>query len=428
MEERLITVLLVLSVGVIAYVVGGRRASRDAPREATAKDAPKTKDALVEVAKPRVAATDLASRDDVKSHSSTAKLAKSSVPSSKVESSVSKPASAAPSSSGRLADLATSVPSLVTTLDYEEDDAVEPTMVGRAASAPPSKRRIVQPPVKRIIFDDGAATEEPPRAEPLFLVHATAQTDKGLRRKRNEDSLGVLESKNLFIVADGMGGYAGGDRASALSVDTMMDAFRSNTFEGPVHADIPREASDLARAIQMANATIEEEVQKRRALAGMGTTVCAAVFSPNKSRLYIGHVGDSRCYRLRDGLFKQITADHTMAELGVKGPEGQHLSRAVGIWPTVTIDIVMAVPRTGDAYLLCSDGLTKMLPDDIIGNVLRNEDDPKAAVERLIFFANARGGKDNITVILVRVVPPDWKPTASDPTPSGSPAPPAGEA
>lgn len=109
-----------------------------------------------------------------------------------------------------------------------------------------------------------------------------------------------------------------------------------------------------------------------------------------------------------------MTADHTMADHGVTGPESAHLSRAVGIWPTVPIDIISGVPRLGDVYLLCSDGLTKMLNDDVIATVLRGEEDPKAAVERLIRFANSRGGKDNITVILVRVVPPDWKPRPSE--------------
>jgi protein phosphatase len=245
-----------------------------------------------------------------------------------------------------------------------------------------------------------------------------------MRRKRNEDSLGVLESKNLFRVADGLGGYAGGDRASKLAVDAVMDAYRSNSFDGAPHDDIAREGSEVARAIQMANLAIAEEAKRKPELKDMGTTICVAAFLPTKERLYVGHVGDSRCYRLRDSVFKQMTADHTMAEQGVKGPEGQQLSRAVGIWPTVVIDVLTARPKTGDVYLLCSDGLTKMLKDDVIGNVLRNEEDPKAAVERLIFFANSRGGKDNITVVLVRVVPIDWTPKPSEPFRSASVPPP----
>jgi protein phosphatase len=108
-----------------------------------------------------------------------------------------------------------------------------------------------------------------------------------------------------------------------------------------------------------------------------------------------------------------MTTDHTMADYGVAGPEGAHLSRAVGVWPTVPIDVVMAAPKLGDVYLLCSDGLTKMIPNETIATQLLHEEDPKAAVDRLVFFANAHGGKDNITIILLRVVEPGWKPPSA---------------
>ena len=293
----------------------------------------------------------------------------------------------------------------------DPEDELDVTKVGQAATAPPPsvKRTIYNPPLLPIVFDDDAEMPEV-AAETMFLVHATAQTDTGLRRKHNEDAVLVFDKANLFVVADGMGGYKGGRIASQLVINTMEEAAKSGEYEGPAHEDVPAEASELARAIQMANAEIQETVGRKPDLEGMGTTVCAARFSANKSRLYIGHVGDSRCYRLRDGVFTMMTNDHTMAEHGVKGPESAHLSRAVGIWPTVPIDLIMAKPQTGDAYLICSDGLTKMLDDDVIANVLRTEDHPKSAVDRLILFANSRGGKDNITVILVRVVPPNWKP------------------
>lgn len=302
-------------------------------------------------------------------------------------------------------------------LDYEEDEDNDPTKVG---AGPAPMRPVYQPPVQRIVYDEDAAFDEPTRSDSLFLVSATAQTDTGLRRKRNEDSVLVLDSSSLFVVADGMGGYRGGELASQLAVTTIGDAFRRRTFEGEPHENVPAQASELARAIQMANAAILETAQKRPELEGMGTTLCAARFSANKQRVFIGHVGDSRCYRLRDGVFKQMTADHTMADHGITGPESAHLSRAVGIWPTVPIDIVMGVPLAGDVYLLCSDGLTKMLNDELLANVLRAEEDMKAAVERLILFANSRGGKDNITVILIRVVPPDWRPKPSEPFQEGA--------
>jgi protein phosphatase len=296
-------------------------------------------------------------------------------------------------------------------MEYEEDHDIDPTKIGGAAP----KRAVYQPPVQRIVHDDEAGADEPTHTELLFLVSAMAQTDKGLRRKRNEDSVLVLESESLFVVADGMGGYRGGELASQLAVTTIGDAFRRKEFEGAPHEGIPAQASELARAMQMANAAILETSKKKPELEGMGTTVCAARFSANKKRVFIGHVGDSRCYRLRNGVLSQMTADHTMAHHGVKGPEAAHLSRAVGIWPTVPIDIVMGVPAAGDVYLLCSDGLTKMLDDTVIATVLRAEEDLKAAVERLVLFANARGGKDNVSVVLVRVVPPDWRPKPSEP-------------
>lgn len=286
-------------------------------------------------------------------------------------------------------------------LEYEEDAEIDPTRVGEG---PAPQRPIYQPPVKRIVYDDEAEVDEPTQSTSLFLISATAQTDTGLRRKRNEDSLLVLEDASLFVVADGMGGYRGGEMASQLAVKEIGNAFREKNFEGEPHEGVPKQASELARAIQTANSAILETAKRNPELEGMGTTVCAARFSPTKRRLFIAHVGDSRCYRLRGTELKQMTADHTMADHGVKGPAAAHLSRAVGIWPTVPIDIVMGVPKTDDSFLLCSDGLTKMLKDSEIAEVLRSEPHPKQAVQKLIDAANGRGGKDNITVVLVRVV------------------------
>ncbi len=287
--------------------------------------------------------------------------------------------------------------------EEEENEDADITRVGSLGVPPP--RTILQPPVILIDTDDvgaGDATGD----HPYFLVSATAQTDTGMRRKQNEDSLLVNREENLFVVADGMGGHNAGELASRLAVQAIEDAFGTGTFEGEPHADVPIEASELARAMQMANATIFEMAKTKPELDGMGTTLCCARFSPTKRRMHIGHVGDSRCYRLRNGVFTQLTKDHTMADLGLTGPESGNLSRAVGIWAAVPIDVIVAAPSPDDVYILCSDGLTKMLDDDRIAHVLRTEQDAQAAVDRLIFFANAKGGKDNITVILVRVVDP----------------------
>jgi protein phosphatase len=207
-----------------------------------------------------------------------------------------------------------------------------------------------------------------------------------------------------------MGGYRGGEIASALAVKTIEEAFRKTSFEGPEHDSIPRRASELARAINSANTAILAHAADVKELSGMGTTICAARFSRNKQRLYIGHVGDSRIYRHRRGELKQMTSDHTMRDLGVTGAAGAHLSRAVGVWPSVPIDVILAKPEPADLYLLCSDGLTKMVTDDGIRDIVGSGASPTIIVEDLIGKANSSGGKDNITVIVIRVEDPATSP------------------
>jgi protein phosphatase len=284
-------------------------------------------------------------------------------------------------------------------LSFQEDeDELDPTKVNRGLEA-------ISPPTMKIVYDEDAALDEPTQNRALIFVTGAGQTDRGLRRKRNEDRLLVLADEGLFAVADGMGGYRGGELASDLCVQTIARAFKTHTFEGAPHEALPRRASELARAIQMANAAIFAQAANDKLLQGMGTTVSVARFSPNKQRLYIAHVGDSRVYCYRDGTLRQMTADHTMKDLGVGGEGAGHLSRAVGIWPTVPIDIVLGKPRPGDVYLLCSDGLTKMVEESEIETALRDED-PNAAVDQLIAAANAHGGRDNISVVVVRVGEP----------------------
>jgi serine/threonine protein phosphatase PrpC len=286
---------------------------------------------------------------------------------------------------------------------YEEDAENEPTKVGQQQER---KRNSVSPPTQKIMYDEDAALDEPTHSGALILVTATAQTDKGLRRKRNEDSVLSREDQGIFVVADGMGGYRGGEIASKLAVSTIERAFVTQTFDGPLDDAIPRRASELVRAIQMANEAILERAEGDNQLAGMGTTICAARFSANKQRLYVGHVGDSRVYCFRNGKLRQMTSDHTMRDLGVVGEGAAHLSRAVGVWPVVPIDVVFGKPQPGDLYLLCSDGLTKMVSDEDIRAVLATSGAPALVAEALVKAANDHGGKDNVSVIVVRVDDP----------------------
>jgi protein phosphatase len=270
----------------------------------------------------------------------------------------------------------------------EDEDAAEP------ASAIP------------IVYDEDAALDEPTRVNALILVSAASQTDQGRRRRRNEDSLLLLEDHHLFVVADGMGGHAGGDVASKMAVETIGEAFKKNVFAGEAYPDVPRRGSELALAIQMANKAIFDHAKANAAYQGMGTTVVSARFSPNKQRVYVGHVGDSRCYRLRNQVLTQVTTDHTMGAQGVVGPLASHLNRAVGVTPGVKVDLLIARPRPEDVYLLCSDGLSKMVADGDIQEILNQEPDLSKAVQKLVERANAKGGRDNITVILVQVKDP----------------------
>jgi serine/threonine protein phosphatase PrpC len=288
-------------------------------------------------------------------------------------------------------------------ISYEDDAENEPTKIGPQEVR---KRVSVSPPTQQIMYDEDAAIDEPTHAGPLILVTATAQTDKGLRRKRNEDSVLAREKEGIFVVADGMGGYRGGEIASKLAVSTIERAFVTETFDGPLDDAIPRRASELVRAIQMANEAILERAEGDQQLAGMGTTICAARFSANKQRLYVGHVGDSRVYCFRNGKLRQMTSDHTMRDLGVTGEGAAHLSRAVGVWPVVPVDVVFGKPQPGDVYVLCSDGLTKMVTDEDIRTVLATSNAPSVVAEALVKAANDRGGKDNVSVIIVRVDDP----------------------
>jgi serine/threonine protein phosphatase PrpC len=299
---------------------------------------------------------------------------------------------------------------------FDEADDVEVTLVTASpeslapprhnTSVPPPSMPPERPPRVEVVYEDEADVEETTYPIARILVTAEGQSDGGRIRRRNEDSFLVMPERSLFVVADGMGGYAGGDVASALAVEAIGYAFEANSFEGKTEAenDVPRRGREMACAIQMANQAILARVDADKQLEGMGTTVVAARFSPNKQRVYIGQVGDSRCYRVRGDAIKQLTTDHTFRGLGLHGPGSQRLYQAVGIRRRISISIVVDKPRPNDVYVLCSDGLSNMIGNDQIRDVILQEPDLEAAVYGLIEGANDRGGKDNITVILIKVL------------------------
>jgi serine/threonine protein phosphatase PrpC len=258
--------------------------------------------------------------------------------------------------------------------------------------------------------DDEEDDQTGPQA--LILVTAVGKTDPGLKRKHNEDAYVILDDQHVFVIADGMGRHAAGEIASRLAVEAIAEAFNTNNFsKGIIDRNYPRRANQLRAAILLANERILKQATDVDEYHGMGTTVVAASFSQNNQRVFIAHVGDSRCYRVRDAKLKQLTKDHTLGAAGIQGKSSNVLSRAVGIEEHVEVDLTMESPLPGDIYVLCSDGLSRMATDDEILATVTSSRDLDVSSKSLIDLANSRGGRDNITTILVRVDRPDAPPS-----------------
>lgn len=236
----------------------------------------------------------------------------------------------------------------------------------------------------------------------LRVIEQYSGTDTGRQRRANEDSL--FARAPLFVVADGMGGAQAGEVASRMAVDAFRRGLDDSASSDP-------EGSLTARA-QEANARIYELSQANAERAGMGTTLTAAYVGP--AEVSVAHVGDSRAYCLRENELLRLTDDHSLVdELMRQGkltpeeaedhPQRSIITRALGPEPTVEVDTRTHPARAGDVYLLCSDGLTTMLPESRVEEILRNEHGLRAAGEALMSAANDAGGRDNITVVLFRL-------------------------
>jgi PPM family protein phosphatase len=242
-------------------------------------------------------------------------------------------------------------------------------------------------------------------------------TSVGRVRTNNEDSFKILESLNLYVLSDGMGGEAHGEIASALAVETVVKHCLE-TLEDPqmtVFGDMPASWSEktkrLSSAVHLANQAIYESAQAHAEQHGMGATLTAAWI--DGPRLSIAHVGDSRAYMLRSGSLQQLTSDHSLVaeqvRRGILTPAEAEKSemqsvllRALGAHSEIDIDAEEHTLFAGDILLICSDGLTRMVTEPEIAGTLQAEPDPLKAANRLIELANDQGGADNITVIVVR--------------------------
>src|SRR6186713_3008318 len=248
---------------------------------------------------------------------------------------------------------------------------------------------------------------------------AAGLTDVGLQRDHNEDSFAILQDHELYIVADGMGGHRAGDVASKLATEAMVDFFRATAtedFTWPFHFDarLSEEENRLLTGIRIANRQIVDRSARSREFHGMGTTVVGCLFSSRKKKMYIGHVGDSRAYRVRAGQIKQMTRDHSLVnDYLLAMPELTEeqrselpknvITRALGMQEHVAVDLQSDDTLPGDIYILCSDGLSGMIEDDEIQRLVGGTEDLEDACRKLVALANEHGGEDNITALIVRI-------------------------
>jgi PPM family protein phosphatase len=244
-----------------------------------------------------------------------------------------------------------------------------------------------------------------------------AFTDKGRVRPIKEDNYRICRDHNLFVLSDGLGGAAKGEVASEIAVESVIAALRENAPAGnsASHPELSLETNSLVWAIQLANRKIHEQGMRDPACHGMGATIVAARLTGR--RLSLVHVGDSRAYLLRSQRLEQLTADHSLVAEQVRrgfmtlqqAAESELqsvLTRALGTEETVEVDAeeVELFPR--DSLLLCSDGLTRMVPEEEIARILAQARDAQMAAERLVERANEYGGLDNVTVVVMRFKTP----------------------
>lgn len=241
-------------------------------------------------------------------------------------------------------------------------------------------------------------------------MRAFAKTDVGKARDMNQDYYYISspeDSLKIYILADGMGGYNGGEIASKLATTTALSYIQSN-FE-----DTPKEREDILKlvksAMEYANMVVYEKSKEQKDLEGMGTTLEVCLIYNNK--LYLGHIGDSRIYRLRGEFFRKLTHDHSYVQKLVKDgtitqeeanhhPKKNMLMKALGCTAFVEPDVTVKGFIKDDIILICSDGLTNMVEEQEIYNILKKEG--TLAAEKLVEKANENGGYDNITAIVIR--------------------------
>jgi len=243
-------------------------------------------------------------------------------------------------------------------------------------------------------------------------------TDTGRVREHNEDAIGSIGEIGLMVLADGMGGYNAGEVASGIAVQIVTDlaaegATREKRDGIDPQSGLMRQSIVLRDAIYRSNKIIYQTAQSQTHCEGMGTTIVACMFYDNK--ISIAHVGDSRAYRMRDGQLDQVTLDHSLLqelvdrgfyseEEAQRSTNRNYVTRALGVEPTVEVEVHEHEVLPEDIYLLCSDGLCDMVEDDDIHLTISTFNDSLEVVgQQLVDLANDHGGRDNVSVMLAQV-------------------------
>jgi protein phosphatase len=249
-------------------------------------------------------------------------------------------------------------------------------------------------------------------------LRAGAASDVGRVRELNEDAFASRPEAGLFVVCDGMGGTAAGEVASGTAVQVIVDeADHASTGDAMFDGYLPQ-TQRLAEAVQRANLAIVDEAGSDERKAGMGTTVVALRLAGNVASVV--HAGDSRAYLWHDGRLEALTTDHSLVEQHVqagllardeslKSEQQNILLRALGRDADVELDLAETPVRPGDYLLLCTDGLTRMVSEDVMAETIGALRDPQRICDRLIADANANGGVDNVTALVVEVQPSSWR-------------------
>jgi protein phosphatase len=254
-----------------------------------------------------------------------------------------------------------------------------------------------------------------PRIAHLPIAQSAARTHTGLVRDHNEDAIACAPDAGLFVLADGMGGYSAGEVASGMAGMILKTGLGGDLLRRQAQGrDAPASIHDIVRRhVDVANRAIFDAAQRQPQYEGMGTTLVLAVVG--KHSLTVAHLGDSRAYRLREGVLTQITKDHSLlqeqVDAGVIPADLAHLSRnkslvtrALGVDPLIELEVHDHALRSGDLYLLCSDGLTDMVEDAQIADSLTTlYASVEAAADALVNMANQAGGRDNVSVVLIKI-------------------------